>query len=171
MKTMNHEQLRAALEAGGVTGMTLKAQGAAFYLSVQTRKEGEAVLVAPAGRHGQHLARAFADPREAVLLLRKIGIRELHLDATHWEPKEDEDGTNQPGIADAASGSDPINEYDKWFCAQVQLALDEAGGPKAEWVTHDEVKEDAAKQRAALLARMAKGIEILHVLHTAQKWP
>lgn len=47
--------------------------------------------------------------------------------------------------------------HDKWFREQVEISLAEADDPATEWVTHEVVKADMAQQRAALLARIAKG--------------
>ncbi|WP_254661869.1 hypothetical protein [Burkholderia sp. CCA53] len=44
MHTLTLEQLRATTDAGGVAGVTLKAQGGAFYVKVDTRNGDEAVL-------------------------------------------------------------------------------------------------------------------------------
>lgn len=43
-------------------------------------------------------------------------------------------------------------EHDKWFRAQVDAGLAEADDPNTVWVSHEEVKEDMAKQRAVLRA-------------------
>ena len=44
MHTLNLEQLKATTLAGGVTGITLRGDGAAFVVSVQTLRD-EAILV------------------------------------------------------------------------------------------------------------------------------
>lgn len=41
--------------------------------------------------------------------------------------------------------------YDEWFREEVAQALVEADDPATQWVSHDEVKLDWAKQRAELL--------------------
>lgn len=102
MQTMNLEQLRATVDAGGVSGVTLKGQGAAFYLAVKTRKGNEVVVVTAKGRGGQPpQPRRFVDPRKAMLLLREIGIRELHIDGTQWRPEEGELERSRPDRAEA----------------------------------------------------------------------
>ena len=47
--------------------------------------------------------------------------------------------------------------YDKWFRAQVEAAIKEADDPNTEWVPHEVVKKDMAKQGKALKARIAAG--------------
>lgn len=44
--------------------------------------------------------------------------------------------------------------YDKWFREQVDIGLAEADDPNTVWVPHEVVKEDMAKQRAALKKRI-----------------
>ena len=52
-----------------------------------------------------------------------------------------------------SSGSHPA--YEQWFLQQVEQAVSEADAPDAVWVDHRVVKEDMARQRAALLSRIA----------------
>jgi hypothetical protein len=56
MQTLNLDQLKAATLAGGVVGITLRGDGAAFVVSVQTQRE-EAILVT-----SRKQPRRFADP-------------------------------------------------------------------------------------------------------------
>ena len=44
MQSMTIEQLRAASNAGGVSGVTLKGQGGAFLVQIDTRSGSSAVL-------------------------------------------------------------------------------------------------------------------------------
>ena len=44
MQSMTIEQLRAASNAGGVSGVTLKGQGGAFVVQIDTRSGASAVL-------------------------------------------------------------------------------------------------------------------------------
>lgn len=83
MRVLTLEQFRATVEAGGVLGVTLKAQGGAFYLDIETRR-GDAVLITTREKK----PRAFADPRRALLLLRDVGVREAKVDTKLWRPEE-----------------------------------------------------------------------------------
>lgn len=47
-------------------------------------------------------------------------------------------------------------EYDKWFLKQVDIGLKEADDPNTVWVSNEDVERDWEKQRAELLARLAK---------------
>ena len=64
MQTLNLEQLKTATAIGGVTGITLRGDGAAFLVSIQTLKF-DAVLAT-----SRKQPRRFADPRKALQLLR-----------------------------------------------------------------------------------------------------
>ena len=81
MHTLNLEQLKAATLAGGVIDVTLRGDGAAFVVSIQTRS-GEAMMVTT-----RKQPRRFADPRKALQLLRGIGLHECRINATDWDPQ------------------------------------------------------------------------------------
>ena len=59
---------------------------------------------------------------------------------------------NENGVPETLIASDP--EYDAWFRARVQEALDDPGP----LIPHEEVKAEFVKRRAALLAKI-KGHE------------
>lgn len=44
--------------------------------------------------------------------------------------------------------------YNDWFREQVEDAMKEADSPATEWIPHEVVKQDMARQRAELLARI-----------------
>jgi len=48
--------------------------------------------------------------------------------------------------------------HDKWFREQVEIGLAEADDPDTAWVSHETIKEDIAKQRASLQARIKKAV-------------
>lgn len=58
-------------------------------------------------------------------------------------PKNREPLTGRGGIA-----------HDTWFLAQIEEAMREADDPNTEWAPHEVVKQDMARQRAELLARI-----------------
>ncbi len=95
MLTLTLEQLRATTAAGGVSGVTLKAQGGAFYVAVTTRA-GDAVLVLTRSKE----PRSFADPRKAMELLLSVGIAVGAFDATQWNPKQGSIRAGRPDTAE-----------------------------------------------------------------------
>ncbi|PSJ62521.1 hypothetical protein [Kumtagia ephedrae] len=60
-------------------------------------------------------------------------------------------------MREAVERSQAKREYDAWFDAEIDAALKEADDPNTEWVPHEVVKEDMARQRAELLARLEAG--------------
>lgn len=144
MQTLNLEQLKAATLAGGVTGITLRGDGAAFVVNVHTQR-GEAIMVT-----SRQQPRRFADPRKALQVLRSTGWNECRLDATQWRPEDSAlERTPRPdrsiALKAAHEAAQADEDYDRWFRAKVQAALDDprpAIGPE-EW----------AVRRAAMVAR------------------
>ncbi len=123
MQNLNLEQLKAATAAGGVTGITLRGDGAAFVVSVQTQRE-EGILVT-----SKKQPRRFADPRKALQLLRGIGLNECRINATNWHPEAHAlekvarpDRSVALKAAHVAAQADA--DYDKWFRAKVQESID-----------------------------------------------
>lgn len=152
MQTLTLEQLRATQEAGGVLTVTLRGEGAAFEVQVETRR-GLAKLIKARKARTEPEARRFADPRKALLLLRELGIREAHIDSQKWRPEDQAfERTSRPDRAAALKEAHSAAAYDKWFREQVQQALDD---PRPS-IPHAEVKAEFAERRAALRQRIAK---------------
>lgn len=123
MKTMNLEQLRASADAGGVTGITLKAQGAAFLVNIETLR-GQAVMVTTKGRVGQApLPRKFLDPRKALLLLREVGIHELRIDGAAWHPDDASGRTARPDRSAAMKAAHLAKAHADWLNQKVEASL------------------------------------------------
>jgi predicted transcriptional regulator len=49
--------------------------------------------------------------------------------------------------------------HEAWFRAEVEQAIREADDPSTEWVPHEVVKQDVARERAELLARIKNEAE------------
>lgn len=149
MQTLNLKQLKAATAAGGVTGITLRGDGAAFVVSVHTQRD-EGILVT-----SKKQPRRFADPRKALQVLRGIGLNECHINATNWHPEARAlekvarpDRSAALKAAHEAAQADA--DYDKWFRAKAQAALDGLQDGTNRALTADEVQA----RRAALHARL-----------------
>ena len=148
MQTMNIDQLRATAEAGGVTGATLKADGSVFFLSIETRNGGSAVVVTSRGRAGlPPQPRKFIDPRKAMLLLRELGIQQLQIDGSEWRPDEGRLDRSRPDRADAMKAAHHARAHDQWFRSHVEAGLLEADDPHTQWVAHDDAKARWAAKR------------------------
>lgn len=149
MQTLNLDQLKAATLAGGVAGITLRGDGAAFVVSVQTHRE-EAILVT-----SKKQPRRFADPRKALQVLRGIGWNECRVDAAQWRPEDRAlekiarpDRSFALKAAHEAAQADA--DYDRWFRAKAQAALDGLQDGTNRVLSLDEVEA----RRAALRARL-----------------
>ncbi|WP_321959336.1 hypothetical protein [Burkholderia cenocepacia] len=153
MHTLTLEQLRATTDAGGVAGVTLKAQGGAFYVQVDTRTGGEAVL----SKARSSEPRGFGNPAQALTLLRGLGLAVGSFDVKDWNPDDKATMRTRPDRAEALKRTHEAAEHDKWFRAQVEQGLAEADDPNTKWVPHDVVKDDMQRQRVALKARIAGG--------------
>lgn len=97
MNALTIEQLRAAYSAGGVTAVTLEAQGAAFVVTAAFRSSGRAVLVLTRNKQ----PRRFTDPRQAFRVLRGIGVATVGCDLTKWTPEQRELTVKRPDRAAA----------------------------------------------------------------------
>ncbi|MES2945152.1 MAG: hypothetical protein V4772_19980 [Pseudomonadota bacterium] len=147
--TFSLEQLKAATLAGGVTGITLRGDGAAFVINVQTQC-GLAIMVT-----SRRQPRRFADPRKALQVLRGIGLTECHVDTADWRP---EDGalekTARPDRSQALKAAHEAAQqdvdYDRWFHAKVQASLDGIKDGTNPVLTDAQVQT----RRAALRARL-----------------
>ncbi len=149
MYTLNLEQLKAATLTGGVTDITLRGDGAAFVVSVQTQR-GDAVMVT-----SRKQPRRFADPRKALQLLRGIGLNECRINATDWHPEAHAlEKTARPdrsvALKAAHEAAQADADYDRWFHAKVQASLDGIADGSNRLLSDEEV----AARRAALRARL-----------------
>ena len=153
MYTLTLEQLRATTDAGGVAGVTLKAQGGTFYVRVDTRNGGEAILAKARSSE----PRGFGNPAQALTLLRGLGLNVGSFDVKDWNPYDKETTRTRPDRAEALKRTHEAAEHDKWFRVQVEQGLAEADDPNTEWVPHDVVKDDMQRQREALKTRIASG--------------
>ena len=85
MHQLTLEQFRTTAATGAVLSVTLRAQGAKFYVQAETRR-GEATLITKRGK----APRGFANPIKALALLRELGILESRVETTDWRPEEAE---------------------------------------------------------------------------------
>jgi hypothetical protein len=147
MQSLSLDQLRAATQAGGITSVTLRAEGGAFVVAVATRNGDDGVLVATRTKQ----PRRFTDLRKAMLLLRAMGIASVQVDATHWKPDEGVAGTPRPDRSEAMKRAHEAAAHDRWFRAQVEEALRDANDPATVSFPHEQVMAEmkAVIDRAA----------------------
>ncbi|MFN7835761.1 MAG: hypothetical protein ACK5NY_08255 [Burkholderiaceae bacterium] len=131
MQSMTIEQLRVASNAGGISGVTLKGKGGAFFVQIDTCN-GTAALLAKA-RSSE--PRRFGNPISALNVLRDVGITIGQFDASEWNPAEKEELSGNRGRADAMRSAHQAAAYSTWLAAEIQAAVDD---PRANF-SHDEV--------------------------------
>lgn len=78
------QQLRAATQAGGVAGVSLKGHGNGFFIQIQLRTGQQAVLITARSRS----PRMFKNPVQAFGVLRRVGIVTGSFDITHYVPEQ-----------------------------------------------------------------------------------
>ena len=131
MQSMTIEQLRAASDAGGVEGVTLKGQGGAFLVQIATRS-GAAALLAKARSNEP---RRFGNPVAALNVLRDVGITIGQFDASEWNPAEREPVERSDSRAQALRKAHEAAAYNEWLAAEIQESIDD---PRPS-IPHDEV--------------------------------
>lgn len=87
MQSLTLDQFKATVRAGGVTGVTLTAQGSGFFMKIATRAGPEPVVLAKA-RSSE--PRRFGSPTSAMLVLKEIGIRSAKMEFAQWDPEQKE---------------------------------------------------------------------------------
>ena len=147
--SFNLEQLKAATQAGGVVGITLRGDGAAFVVNVQTQR-GQAIMVT-----SRQQPRRFADPRKALQVLRGIGLTDCRIDTAQWRPEDSAlEKTARPdrslALKAAHEAAQHDADYDRWFHAKVQASLDGIKDGTNRVYTEDEWKI----KRSDLLAKL-----------------
>ena len=144
MQSITLEQLRATASAGGVVGVTLKAEGGGFFLEIATRSGQDAVLskarcVEP---------RRFGNPASALVVLRNIGIAVAQIDATRWNPDQKDMSQSRQKRAHAMREAHEAAAYTKWLAVAIQESIDD---PRPS-IPHDEVMAEMEADIAALPA-------------------
>lgn len=148
MQTLTLEQLRATTDAGGVAGVTVKAQGNGFFVQIATRN-GEAILT----KARSDDPRRFGNPFHAMAELRKLGIVSGTYDLSQYEPRQKDIVAARPDQAAAMRQTHEDAAYARWLRGTVQASIDD---PR-ESVDNETVKAEFAERRAALAARRDRG--------------
>lgn len=131
MHSMTLEQLRVASNSGGVSGVTLKGQGGAFLVQIDTRSGSGAVL----SKARSSEPRRFGNPIAALSLLRDLGITIGQFDASDWNPDEKVVNSRDDARAQVLREAHEAGAYVKWLASEIQESIDD---PRPS-VPHDEV--------------------------------
>jgi len=142
MQSMTIEQLRAASDAGGVSGVTLKGEGGAFLVQIVTRSGSGAVL----SKSRSTEPRRFGNPLAALNVLRDIGIMVGQFDASEYNPAEKAHDAGNRGRAEAMRGAHEAAAYNQWLAGEIQASIDDSRPS----IPHDEVMAEMDADIAAL---------------------
>jgi hypothetical protein len=147
MKTLDMSQATAAAQAGGVLDAILRADGGQFYVELETRTAGTAILVTSNNRR----PRAFRNPARALEVIRGLGLHGGRFSLEAWRPDEaDVERQGRPDRAEAMKLTHAnAAAYDRWVREQVQEAVDD---PRPA-IAH----EDVMKKAGARIEAMRKG--------------
>ncbi|HLP70630.1 MAG TPA: hypothetical protein VK181_24250 [Rhizobium sp.] len=145
-ETIDHGMLAELVAAGAVRTAHVVGQSGGWSLRV---KYGAAERALAAQRSRQ--VRIFRRMETLVSYLQDLGIERFDVDATAYEA---EGGKSRPDRAEAMRRTHEAAAHDQWFRTQVEEAISEADDPNTEWVSHEELKQGIARQRARLLARI-----------------
>jgi hypothetical protein len=122
MKTLDVSQATAAAHSGGVLSAILKADGGSFYVELETRTAGVAVLVTSNNRR----PRAFRNPVKALEVIRELGLQTGRFSLEAWRPGEaDLERPSRPDRAQALKRTHMNAAYDNWVREQVQEVIDD----------------------------------------------
>jgi len=142
MQSMTLEQLRAATDAGGVKGVTLKGLGGGFFVEIATRTGKDAVLSKARGSE----PRRFGNPSSALLVLRGIGICVAKIDATHWDPEQKDLRYQRASRGQALRDAHQAAAYNQQLADDIQASLDD---PRPS-LAHEEVMAEMDAEIARL---------------------
>jgi hypothetical protein len=147
MKTvLNLDQFRSTFLAGGLRSISLIASGGQFFITAQPRI-GDRITLATT--HGNKL-RAFRNPAKAIEILHQMGAHIVEVDTSAWSPAQAElEGRKRPDTAERQRRMHEAAAHDAWFRSEVDLAVQAADAPHAEWNSPNEVKGQSTLKRAA----------------------
>lgn len=147
-QTIDHRTLTQLVASGVVRAVTVVGQAGGWVLAV---KVGVAERLLAVKHSGQ--LRLFRRMDTVIAYLKSLGIGRFEVDANSYDEATAKAHHKRPDRAEAMKRMHEAAEYDAWFRAQVQEALDEADKPDAVFIPHEQVMAEWAEQRQALLRR------------------
>jgi hypothetical protein len=150
-ETVDHATLAHLADAGALHGARAVGQAGGWALMVRFGA-GERVLAAQRSRR----ARVFKRMETLVSYLKGVGVSSFDVDSAGYSP-ETSASRARPDRAEALRNAHQASAHDAWFKAQVQIALNEADVPEAQWISNEAASDSWAKKRGELAARVAAG--------------
>ena len=139
------QQLRAATQAGGVAGVSLKAQGSGFFIQIQLRTGQNAVLVTARSRS----PRMFKNPAQAFGVLKRVGIVTGSFDVTHYSPEQQQTDNDTKKKEKAEKSDDGDDGLDAKTSKELYQMLKEAGLTKGRKLSKKSEMIEALRESGA----------------------
>lgn len=144
-ETIDHSTLSRLVDAGAVDAAHVVGKAGGWSVVIRYGK-AERPLASQRSRQ----VRVFKRMDTLVSYLKDVGISQFDVDSAEYVPET----ASRPDRAEALRRTHEAAEYDKWFREQVEEAIRDADDPNAVWIPHEVVKEEMARERAELLARL-----------------
>ena len=147
-ETIDSKAVKNLVEAQAIRGATVLGQPGGWAVLVR-----HCALERTVSAQKSRQMRLWRNLNTAVAFVRQeLGLPRLEVDAVGHDPSAIE--RRRPDAAARQRQAHEAIEHDRWFREQIEVALREADDPNSEWVPHEVVKQDMARQRAELLARI-----------------
>lgn len=145
VETLDHRTFANMAKAGGLTNVTVAAEGAEWSILAQVRKTFFAIASSRGG------LRTFSHSDTAIKYLQGIGVCQFEVDARNYDPQS-KSRARRPDRAEALRNAHKAAAHDQWFKEQVVASLEEANSPTAVWHSSEELEAS----EKALFARLDK---------------
>ena len=148
--TIDTSMARRMVEAGAIHGASIIGQPGGWSVVLKLGLQER-----PLGAQRSDTPRTWRSLDRAVAYLKN----ELHiarfdlLDATNHSPGEPLAGKSRVDASERLRQAHEAAGHDKWFRAQVAVAIHEADAPDAKWVSAADAKSAWKKKRAELVKR------------------
>lgn len=138
-ETIDHQALQRLAAAGALRGITVAGETEGWTVVAHVR-EAQYPL---AGQRGG--IRHFRRMETAVKYLREAGVNRFEVDARGFDMEAMLATRRRPDTAAALKRAHDAAEYDRWFRAEVEKAVEEADCPDAEWYSWEEIERSTKK--------------------------
>lgn len=121
MQTLNLDQLRTAISAGGVENVKLTGEGSGFFIKIHTRAGSDAILA----KTRSTTPRRFSNPGQAFNLLFALGLEAGAYDLSGWTPNQKPLEGTRPDSSLALKRAHEAAAHDKWFRESVEAGIND----------------------------------------------
>lgn len=146
MQALTLDQFRTIQQTGSIQSVELKPKGSKFELVAHTLKND----VTLATSRANHTTRLFPSVAAALNVVRRLGINQVTItNLLNWQPENAKH--ERAARPDRKEALQRAAEYDRWFHAQVQEALDDPRTPltSQEWDKTVQAQKEKLRQLSA----------------------